>query len=42
MVFFDGGNLPLGGGLEQEIVKWIRLCQGRVVVYICAEEAVLL
>src|ERR1700687_499526 len=42
MVFLDGGNLPLGGGLEQEIVKWIRLCQGRVVVYIRPEEAVLL
>src|ERR1700674_2091413 len=42
MVFFDGGNLPLGGGLQQEIVKWIGLCQGRVVVYIRPEEAVLL
>src|SRR6266550_1958144 len=42
MVFFDGGNLPLGGGLEQEVVKWIRLCQGRIVVYIRPEEAVLL
>src|SRR6266699_2329559 len=42
MVFFDSGYLPLGGGLEQEVVKWIRLCQGRVVVYIRPEEAVLL
>src|SRR6202158_5966447 len=42
MVFLDGGNLPLGGGLLQDIVKYVRFCQGRVVVYVSPEKAVLL
>src|SRR5258705_9904136 len=41
MVFFEGGNLPLGGRRLQDIVKSVRLCQGRIVVHIRPEEAVL-
>jgi len=41
VVFFEGGDLPLGDGLQQDIVKYVRLCQGRVVVHIRPEEAVL-
>ena len=26
MVFFEGGNLPLGDGLLQDIVEYIGLC----------------
>src|ERR1700676_994540 len=42
MVFFKGGNLPLGDGLLQDIVHRVRLCQGRVVVDVRPEETVLL
>src|SRR2546427_674362 len=41
VIFFDGGNLPLGDGLLQDIVKYVGLRQGRVVVHIRPEEAVL-
>src|SRR5258706_3122006 len=42
MVFLDGGYLPLGDGLLQNIVEKVRLSQRRVVVHVRAEKAVLL
>src|ERR1700730_8860724 len=42
MVFLEGGDLPLGDGLLQDIIEYVRLCQGRVIVHVGAEEAILL
>src|SRR3979490_97056 len=42
MVFLEGGNLPLGDGLLQDIVENVGLSQRRVVVHVGTEKAVLL
>ncbi len=42
MVFFEGGNLPFGNRLLQDVVEYVRLSQRRVIVHIRPEEAVFL